>query len=95
VNGLPPIEGSWAGPDKIAHFLWPLAWSGWIVAFRPARYAWGPIIGVLTGLVWEVSNQFFVFEGKVGVSLYDSMSFMAGGFAAGILAALAARRKDR
>lgn len=89
---LPPIEGSWWGPDKIAHFLVPLVLSGWIMVFRPRWYAWGPILGVFGGLAWELSNALVVLEGERGVSLYDAMGFLAGGLLAGLLSILAYAR---
>jgi hypothetical protein len=88
---LPPIEGYWLGPDKIAHVLVPIAVTGWVVAFKPSWYAWGPIIGVTAGMAWEISNWFWVVEGSPGVSLMDAMGFFAGGLIAGMLA-LAHRR---
>ena len=88
IPGLPVVEGSWFGPDKIAHILFPLAATGWVVAFKPARYAWGPVVGVLAGLTWEISNSFWVIEGSPGISLMDGMGFMVGGILAGLLALL-------
>lgn len=88
------IEGVWWSADKIAHFLVPLVLAGWVLVFRPRWYAWGPIIGVLGGLVWEVSNQFAVLSGERGVSLLDAMAFFAGGLLAGVLAWIA-RPKEK
>ena len=89
---LPPIEGLWYGPDKVAHFLVPLAITGWWMIFRPRQYAWGPIVGVFLGLLWEMSNALIVIEGRPGVSLIDGLSFMAGGVASGVLALIAHAR---
>jgi hypothetical protein len=89
---MPAIEGAWFGPDKVAHFLVPVAVTGWIIVFRPRAYAWGPILGVLAGMAWEASNWWYVFEGSTGVSLLDAMAFMAGGLASGVLALVAYRR---
>jgi len=89
------IEGVWWGPDKVAHFLVPLALSGWVLVFRPRWYAWGPILGVLGGLVWEVSNQVVVLSGERGVSLLDGASFMAGGLLASVLAWIARPKEKR
>lgn len=79
-------EGSWLGPDKVAHILIPPAITGWAAAYAPGWPAAAAWIGsVIACGVWELSNQWYVFSGKKGISIKDFMAFLAGGFIAGAL----------
>ena len=79
------LEGLWWGPDKVAHFLFPIAVTGWAAALhrRWAKVWWiGSIL--LTG-VWELSNRWAVLSGFTGISILDFQGFLLGGFVAGLL----------
>ncbi|MDX1388209.1 MAG: hypothetical protein R3344_03415 [Acidobacteriota bacterium] len=79
------IEGSWLGPDKVAHaFFAPVVtlvlarlWPAWRLR------AW--IASLMVGLVWEASNAWFVIEGEPGISVLDGIAFAVGWIGVGIL----------
>lgn len=97
VNGEPdlviyddPIEGSWYGPDKVAHLLVVPAVTGWAHIFwpgAPAVLLW--LISTVLCLSWEISNYWMVLRGRTGVSILDGLAFLAGSILAGGLLWLA------
>ncbi len=84
-GGLPPIEGSPFGPDKVAHFLLAPAITGWACALHPdwALIWW--LGAILLGAVWELSNHRWVIKGETGISVLDMLAFLAGDAVAGLL----------
>ena len=94
VSGDPPetvgygtvdIEGSWLGPDKVAHALFcpAVTWGG---ALALPAYWWAFWLGsILLGVGWEASNRWIVMKGKRGISIKDGIAFGVGWMGAGLL----------
>jgi len=78
-----PTEGSWHGPDKVAHALFILAITGWAAVYGYGQLGWG--VAIILGAVWEVSNQWLVGKGPRGMSILDLLGFLVGGVGAGLL----------
>ena len=79
------LEGSWLGPDKVAHALFcpAITWGG---ALALPAYWWAFWIGsLLVGLLWELSNHWIVLKGTPGISIKDGIAFGGGWIAAGLL----------
>ena len=80
------LEGSWWGPDKVAHFLVPLAVTPWVGLYFGLDWAKvGLVLTLFLCMCWEGSNYFRVLRGKRGVSILDLLAFLVGGIAAGLL----------
>jgi hypothetical protein len=77
--------GHWAGPDKVAHAFWCPALTfgaGWI---WPDQVLVWWLLSLLGGLVWELSNYWFVFSGKRGISILDAVAFVGGWLVTGLV----------
>lgn len=85
------VEGKWYGPDKVAHVLFVPAISGWVAAFNPAFAIQAVILATILAMLWEASNQWYVFDGHKGVSALDVLAFLLG---AGLSAGLAYMLKN-
>ena len=81
----PSIEGSWLGPDKVAHALFcpAVTWGG---ALALPAYWWAFWLGsIVLGVGWEASNRFWVLKGDRGISIKDGIAFGVGWMGAGLL----------
>jgi len=76
------LEGSWLGADKVAHFMFAPAITGWALVFaQPTSVFWAAVvwgIAVLVGALWEASNHWVVLRGTRGISARDLVAFIAG-----------------
>lgn len=78
-----PSEGSWYGPDKLAHALFILAVTGWSACYGHGQLGWA--VSILVAVLWEISNRWWVDSGRRGMSILDLLGFLVGGMGAGLL----------
>ena len=79
------IEGSPFGPDKVAHALFCPALTfvgGW---WSPENVLVWWLVSLGVGLLWELSNHWFVFTGTRGISILDAFAFALGWIGSGAL----------